>query len=155
MPEHCTGVMSNIKPARQPLPSLAPVRHIVVLVLCILVVVASLLLRHRGDGLSLFGIEWPVSCALYRNIGVKCALCGLTRSFSSVARGQFSEAMQFHPLGLAVFVSVCLQIAYRIHMLWIAGTESRTLRLAGIYLAVALAGALLINWFVYIGGLVL
>ncbi len=40
-------------------------------------------------------------------------------------------------------------------MLWIAGRESGKLSLAGIYLTAVLAGALLINWFVYLGGLVL
>ncbi len=114
----------------------------------------SFLLSHRGDGLRLLGIEWPVGCALYQNFGIKCALCGLTRSFSSIAKGDFSKAAQFHSLGPAFFVFVCLQIPYRINALLATHTENRKLRLTGIYLAAVLAGALLINWFVYLGGLV-
>lgn len=127
----------------------------VVLAACVLAVSGSLLLRQGGEGLYLFGIEWPVRCALYQNFGIKCALCGLTRSFCSIAGGDFSGAMRFHVLGPAVFVFVCLQMAYRIHMLRTVGRESRKLRMAGIYSALVLAGLLMINWFVYLGGLVL
>lgn len=142
-------------PQRRPFPGGGKVCHVVALVLCVLIVLASLILRHTGDGLSLSGVEWPVSCALYRNFGVKCALCGLTRSFSSIARGDVSAAAQFHPLGPALFVFVCLQIPYRIYSLSPTRAEDRSLRLRGICVAAVLAGALLINWFVYLGGLVL
>ena len=155
MPEHCIRVSTDSIPAKLPLPGQAKVCHVVVLALCALAVSGAILLRHGADGLYLFGTKWPVSCALYQNFGMKCALCGLTRSFSSIARGDFSKAAQFHSLGPAVFVFVCLQIPYRIHALLATHTENRKLRLVGIYLALALAGALLINWFVYLGGLVL
>ena len=92
---------------------------------------------------------------LYQNLGVKCALCGLTRSFSSMAEGDVSAAVQFHPLDPAISVLVCLQIPYRIHALWAVRAENRRLRLTGIYSAIIFAGALLINWLVYLGGLVL
>ena len=154
MPEQCISISTDSLAEERLLPGHARVRHIAVLALCVLAVSGSLLLRHGGDGLYLFGIEWPVSCALYQNFGVKCAMCGLTRSFSSIAKGDFSEAMQFHPLGPAFFAFVCLQIPYRIHALLATHTENRKLRLTGIYLAAVLAGALLINWFVYLGGLV-
>jgi hypothetical protein len=120
-----------------------------------LVVIGSLPLRYGGDGLYLLGIKWPVSCALYQSFGIRCVLCGLTRSFSSMARGDISAAIQFNPLGPAIFVFVCLQIPYRIHALWTARAENRKLRVAGIYSVMALAGAVLINWFVYLGGLIL
>ncbi len=155
MPESCTNVLSDIAPKRRPSPSRSNVCHVVVLILCAFAVLASFLLRQGGDGLYLFGIEWPVSCALYQNFGIECALCGLTRSFCSIAGGDFSAAMRFHPLGPAVFVFVCLQMVYRIRMLGMTQRKNRKLRLAGIYSAVALAGALLINWFVYLGGLAL
>ena len=155
MAEHCIGVLNNIIPARRSSPGRAKVCHIVLLALCMLVMLGSFLLRDRGNGLSLLGTEWPVSCALYQNLGIKCGLCGLTRSFCSIAKGDFSRAAQFHSLGPAFFVFVCLQIPYRINVLLATHTENRKLRLTGICLAAVLAAALLINWFVYLGGLVL
>ena len=155
MTEHCISVSTDSMPAERPLPGQAKVRHIVVLALCVLAVSGSLLLRHGGDGLYLFGIKWPTSCPLYQNFGVKCALCGLTRSFCSIARGDFSKAAQFHSLGPAFFVFVCLQIPYIIYAQLTTHTENKRLRLTGICLALMVAGGLLINWLVYLGGLIL
>jgi hypothetical protein len=129
--------------------------HVIVLVLCVFAVIASLLLQFDENGLRLLGVRWPVSCALYENFGIKCALCGLTRSFCAMGAGELRTAAHFHPLGPAIFVFVCLQIPYRIHTLWTTREEKRKLRRAGIYLAIGLAGALLVNWFVYLGGLIL
>jgi len=155
MLEDRMAVSSDIVPERLRSPSRANVCHVVVLILCVVPVLGSFLL-HPGDrGLYLFGLEWPLGCALYQNLGIKCALCGLTRSFCSIAEGDFSAAIGFHLLGPVVFVFVCLQMAYRIHMLRTGGRENRKLRMAGIYSALVLAGSLLINWFVYLGGLVL
>ena len=126
--------------------------HLIVLVLCGLAVIVSLLLYQDGKGLRLFGIQWPVNCALYENFGIKCALCGLTRSFCAMGTCEFSAAVHFHPLGPAIFVFVCLQIPYRIHALWATCENNGVLRRIGIYLAFGLTGGLLINWFVYLGG---
>ena len=123
--------------------------HVIVLVLCVLAVIVSLLLRYDADKLFLLGIEWPVHCALYESFGIKCALCGLTRSFCAMGAGDLSAAAHFHLLGPAIFVFVCLQIPYRIHALWATCEAKRKLRKAGIYLAVGLAGgAYLITRFV-------
>jgi hypothetical protein len=156
MPEHCITVSTDSIPEKLPLPGQAKVCHALALVLCVLAVSGALLLRHDGsDGLYLLGTKWPASCPLYQNLGITCALCGLTRSFSSIARGDFLQATQFHFFGPAVFVFVCLQIPYRIYALLVTRTKNRKLKRTGIYLALALAGALLINWFIYLGGLVL
>jgi len=124
------------------------------MILCVLAVTVSLLLRQDGDGLRVFGIRWPVRCALYETFGVKCALCGLTRSFCAMAVGELSSAARFHLFGPAIFVFVCLQIPYRIHTLWKTRKVNRLLRRVGLYLAVGLLGGLLINWLVYLGGLI-
>jgi hypothetical protein len=129
--------------------------HLIVLVLCGLAAIMSLLLHQDGNGLRLFGIQWPVSCALYENFGIKCALCGLTRSFCAMAAGELFEAVHFHPCGPAIFVFVCLQIPYRIYALWVSREVNGVLRRIGIYVSVGLAGGLLINWFVYLGGRIL
>jgi hypothetical protein len=155
MPGQCISISTDSLPEERSLPGQARVLHVVVLALCLLAVGGALLLWHGADGLYLFGIEWPVSCALYQNFGMKCALCGLTRSFSSIAHGDFSRAAEFHFLGPAFFVFVCLQIPYRIYALSATRTENRKLKRTGIYLGLVLVGVLLINWFVYLGGLVL
>jgi hypothetical protein len=129
--------------------------HVIVLVVCLLVLLASFLLHSSDDGLFLFGIKWPISCALYQNFGIECALCGLTRSFCSIAAGNFARAMRFHIFGPAVFLFVCAQTAYRVYVLRKPGRENRKLKTAGVYLTLALAGLLLINWFVYLGELAL
>lgn len=129
--------------------------HLIVLIPCVLAVIVSLLLQQDGNGLRLFGIWWPVHCALYENFGIKCAMCGLTRSFCAMGAGELSAAMHFHLLGPAIFVFVCLQIPYRIFVLWTTREKMRVFRLVGVYLAIGLAGILLINWWVYLGGLFL
>ena len=155
MPEHCITVSTYSIPGKLALPGQVKVFHALVLALCLFAVSGAILLQHGGDGLYLFGAKWPAGCPLYQNLGLKCALCGLTRSFSSIAHGDFSKAAQFHSFGLAFFVFVCMQIPYRIYALLATHTENRKFRRAGIYRGLALAGALLINWFVYLGGLVL
>lgn len=155
MPEHCIEISTGSIPVERLVPGWGKALHIIVLALCVAAVGGSLLLQHGGDGLYLFGIEWPLNCRLYQDFGVKCALCGLTRSFSSVAEADLSEAVQFHPLGPVVFVFLSLQIPYRIYVLRRTGAENRMFRRLGIYSALLLAVALLINWFVYLGGLAL
>ena len=155
MSQPCTNIsisrVSGVGQIREP----ERAYHVIVLVLCLLTVSASLLMRHDGDELRLLGIRWPVGCALYENFGIKCALCGLTRSFCAMGAGELSMAADFHLLGPAIFVFVCLQIPYRIHALWATCEAKRKLRRAGIYLAIGLAGGLLINWYVYLGGRIL
>jgi len=95
-------------------------------------------------------------CFLYYNFGIKCALCGLTRSFCSLAHGNLHESLTYHILGPAIFIFVCLQIPYRIYALVVypKAVGRKPARLSMIVTA-ALAAALLINWLIYIGGLVL
>jgi len=129
--------------------------HFIVLAMCVLAVVVSLLLEHDGQEFQLFGTGWPLSCALYQTLGIKCALCGLTCSFCSMARGEFFAAIHFHPIGPAIFVFVCLQIPYRIKMLLSGNREQGKLKRAGVYAAFGLSAAVLMNWLIYLGGRVL
>ena len=97
---------------------------------------------------------------LYETFGVKCALCGLTRSFCALAHGDFFAGVRFHPLGPAIFAFICLQIPYRIYHISIKHDIRKTklIRLFGGLnsgLAVIVVVAIFINWFVYLGGLIL
>jgi len=129
--------------------------HFIVLVLCVFAMAVSLLLKHEGQALQLFGTGWPLSCTLYQTFGIKCALCGLTRSFCSMARGELFAAIHFHPIGPAVFIFVCLQIPYRIKLLLSVKREQGKLKRAGVYAVFGLSAAVLMNWLIYLGGFVL
>lgn len=152
MSQQCTSLLISRASGAERLLEPEKAFHWIVLILCVLALTASLLLRYDGNGLRLFGIRWPVSCALYENFGVKCALCGLTRSFCAMAAGELSAAAHFHLFGPAIFIFVCLQIPYRIHALWSTRQVNGVLRRVGLYLAFGLLGGLLINWLVYLGG---
>lgn len=129
--------------------------HFIVLASCVLVVAVSFLLQYDGQSLQLFGGRWPFSCGLYQTFGIKCALCGLTRSFCKMAGGEVIAAIHFHAMGPAVFIFVCFQIPYRIYVLRSGHSKNGKLRQAGVYSVFGLAAALLINWFIYLGGFVL
>ena len=154
MSQHCTTLSIDRTFGMGHIGKGEKVYHLIVLVLCGLAVIISLILHQDGNGFRLFGIQWPVSCALYENFDIKCALCGLTRSFCAMAAVEFSAAEHFHLLGPAIFLFVCLQIPYRIHALWATHKANGMIQRAGLYLAIGLAGGLLINWFVYLGGLI-
>lgn len=130
--------------------------HTIVLLLCTGALAAALLLRIDGEGLSLFGYPWPMHCRLYETFGVKCALCGMSRSFSSLAHGDIGASLRFHPLGPAVFVLFGLEIVYRIYALATGGgrTGVRPARMhTG--LVIVVSAAVLVNWLFYLGGLLL
>ncbi|UCG56142.1 MAG: DUF2752 domain-containing protein [Phycisphaerales bacterium] len=129
--------------------------HIVILLLCLVILVASWLLKADENGVHLFGFKWPMYCLLYKTVGIKCALCGLTRSFSSMAHGDFRRAFEFHRLGPALFAFVALQIPYRIYALTIHPNRVNK-KMMRVHMAVAAAvlAAALVNWLVYLGGLI-
>lgn len=135
---------------------MAKVHHIIILFLCVAIVTASILLQFDEDGLSLFGLNWPVHCFLHNTFGVKCALCGLTRSFCSLARGNLPASLRFHFLGPLIFAFICLQIPYRIWALSILPAQINTrLTKVNSALALTLTIAVFVNWFIYLGGLIL
>lgn len=130
--------------------------HHIVLILCLTAVLGGLLLQYADDGLYLFGWKWPSTCALHSRFGIKCALCGLTRSFSMMAHGHLARAFAVHALGPAIFAFCCLQIPYRAYALAIAPRRpNQKFVKYGLALGVLLIVAIFVNWFVYLGGLIL
>jgi hypothetical protein len=109
------------------------------------------------DGeLYLFGLKWPHRCLLYEISGIKCALCGLTRSFCSLAHGDWHQSLRFHVLGPIIFAFTCFQIPYRIYGVVIqSGKMNRMLIKINLSLTVAISILILVYWFVYLGGLIL
>jgi hypothetical protein len=144
-----------------PAMSLAPARldrvcHLAILSVCGAALIGAAVLRPSGEGLSFLGLRWPFSCWLHDTLGIRCALCGMSRSFSALAHGDIAASVQFHRLGPAVFALFCLQIPYRLYALAL-GPKRVSVKLARwhIGLVVLLCLAVLVNWFVYLGGLLL
>ena len=130
--------------------------HIAILLLCTAILVFSLLLRIEEGELYLFGLKWPHRCPLYETVGIKCALCGLTRSFCSLAHGNWRQSIKFHALGPIIFSFTCFQIPYRIYGIIIhPRTINRRLMKINLSLTVTISILVLVNWFVYIGGLII
>lgn len=130
--------------------------HIVILLICIAVLVFSLLLKIEEGELHLFGFKWPHRCLLYEMSGIKCALCGLTRSFCSLAHGDWRQSVQFHILGPIIFAFTCFQIPYRIYGVIIHPRAiNRRLIKINLSIIVAVTIVIFINWLIYLGGLVL
>lgn len=135
-----------------------PVRscHVVVLAMCATALAGAFLLHPSEDGLSVLGCRWPFHCWLHETLGIRCALCGLSRSFCSLARGDVAAGLHFHRLGPVVFALFCLEIPYRLGALAAAG-RGISARLARLHLCMVglVCAAVLVNWMVYLGGLIL
>lgn len=131
------------------------VQHKIILVACVVILSGAALLHISANDLYLFGYKWPVNCLLYQTFGIKCSLCGLTRSFCSLAHGDFRAGVKFHLLGPVIFAFTCLQVPYRIYHLSIKhGGANKILTRLNACLAVTLAIAIFVNWFIYLGGLI-
>ena len=130
--------------------------HIIILVLCVIILTASLLLRVSEAELYMFGFKSPLRCFLYHTVSIKCALCGLTRSVCSLAHGNLRDAVKFHPIGPAIFALICFQLPYRIYALIIHPKKiNRKLIKIHLSLAVTISILIFVNWVVYLGGLIL
>lgn len=135
---------------------LQKVHHIIILFICIAILIASLLFHLSNGELYLFGFKWPLQCFLYQTFGVKCALCGLTRSFCSLAHGDVYWALKLHIMGPAIFVFICLQIPYRIWAIIIQPKKmNKNLINMSWFVGAILLLAIFVNWLVYLGGLIL
>jgi len=130
--------------------------QIVILLFCAAILVFSLLLYEEEGSLYLFGYKWPHRCPLYETLGIKCALCGLTHSFCSLAHGNWRQSINFHVLGPIIFAFICFQIPYRIYGIIIYPRAiNRRLIKVNLSLAVAISILILVNWFVYLGGIII
>lgn len=125
-----------------------------ILVFCVTLLVASILLQPAHDGVSFFGVRSPLRCFLRHSLGVRCALCGLTRSVCSLAHGRLDESLEYHLLGPAVFAFICVQILYRSWEFAVRPEKmSGKLKTLNFSLTAALIFAVMVNWLVYLGGL--
>lgn len=127
--------------------------HIIILIGCVAILVAAFVFETDELGLRFFGWKWPVHCVLYHTFGIKCAFCGMSRSFVAMAGGELQKAWHYHRLGAILFAFILLQIPYRIWALMIypkrvARTIRKPLLLSGIVILIAI----FTNWLFYLGG---
>ena len=75
----------------------------IILFVCIAIMVGAFVFTLDEMGLYLFGLKWPLHCLLNHFFGIKCALCGMTRSFTAIAGGDLAGAFAYHRLGAVLF----------------------------------------------------
>jgi len=129
--------------------------HLILLLACAGVLAASFILRPSGEGISLLGYRWPFYCWLHETLGVRCALCGMSRAFCSLAHGDIGASFGFHRLGPLVFAMFCLQLPYRAYALAIHPQRIDP-RLTKIHrgLVILLCAAIMVHWLSYLEGLI-
>jgi len=128
--------------------------HGIVLLLATAPLAAAFVLQADEEGLSLLGYPWPFHCWLHNVVGIKCALCGLSRSFCCLAHGDLRASLSFHPLGPAVFAVFCFEVLYRLRALVVHPAPVGK-RLARLHLGLAALtySAVLVHWLFYLRGL--
>ena len=127
--------------------------HITILIGCGAILLTAFVFEAGELELRLLGWKWPMHCVLYHTFGIKCAFCGMSRSFIAMAGSQFQQAWHYHRLGAVLFAFILLQIPYRIWALIIypkkaAGIIRKPLLLSGIVILIAIFA----NWLFYLGG---
>jgi len=129
--------------------------HLIVLLACAAVLTVSFVLQPREEGLSLLGYRWPFHCWLNEYLGVNCALCGMSRSFCSLAHGDFGASLAFHGVGPFLFLFFCLQIPYRLYALAILPRAVHPgLMKAHLALVMVLCAGMACHWLLYLEGLI-
>jgi hypothetical protein len=110
---------------------------------------------HSQVVLPLIGRPLPELCSLRRFTGLACPGCGLTRSFISIAHGDFRAAWTYNPAGLLLFAVVAAQVPFRGYQLWRIGHRRAELLLpyAAEVLFAAVGVALLLQWSLRLAGL--
>ena len=127
--------------------------NLIILIVCVVVLAGAFILEVDQLGLWLFGIKWPMHCFLYHTFGIKCALCGLSRSFCSLADGDLAGSFGFHPLGPLLFFFTVFQVPYRLYAYSIRPRRIRAkYRRAHAIFAVIVLVSILVNWLFYLGG---
>lgn len=121
--------------------------------MCVALVIGSSVFDADQLGVRLLGFRWPIHCALKHIFGIKCALCGITRSFCAMVDGDTVSAFGYHRIGPVLFAFIIFQIPYRI---WAIAVSPRRInakiRKAHIALIAVIVFAVFINWLVYLGG---
>lgn len=127
-------------------------RHWDMLVFSSLAIVLSFALFIRSDGrVALRGVAGhpiPETCLAKTLFHIDCPGCGLTRSFISLARADWSGAWNYNHVGWLLALACVMQIPYRTWCLTTGRTlASRLSAIFGYVLIAALVGNWLVNQF--------
>jgi hypothetical protein len=129
--------------------------HAIILIVCACIVAAAFVLDGDEDGVYFLGFTLPMRCPLHQAVGLKCSLCGLTRSICLFAHGNFLESFKLHAIGPAIFVFIVWQIPYRMWAIYIHPRQvNKKLVMGNSAVFVVLLAAIFVNWLIYLGGLV-
>ena len=125
--------------------------HIAILLVCIAIVAGAFAFTLDDLGLYSFGFKWRLHCLLDHLFGIKCAFCGMTRSFTAITDGDIAAAFEYHRLGPVLFFFIVLQIPYRI---WAISPKKISERVTRVHagLAAFVLTAIFVNWLIYMGG---
>jgi Protein of unknown function (DUF2752) len=134
------------------------VEHLWILGLALIAIFGSFLLQPSSTGglyvpIPVLGIRFPLpdACVSHAILGISCPGCGLTRSFTAVARGEMLAALHLNPCGPLLFLLCCLQIPYRILAYLNVGQSIPLLRWIekhGHFITWGIAAGLVGSWFV-------
>jgi hypothetical protein len=95
--------------------------HAVVLALAIVAIVGAVTLRQTPGGrlapLGEKSLALPTICPIRAGLGWNCPSCGLTRSVTAFAHGNFAGSWQFHKLGWLAALAIAAQAPYRLYAL--------------------------------------
>ena len=86
--------------------------------LAVLLVASALLPLPQNNAIA----GMPSICVFHNFTGWPCPGCGLTRSWVSMAHGQFASALVWHPLGPLLFLSA---LFYSVWSAWLALSRPR------------------------------
>jgi len=124
--------------------------HVVFLLMSLAVIVCSFLMTSEGQTTvraPLLGIQMPETCMSRRLWGMDCPGCGLTRSFISMSRAEFSLAFSFNPAGPIVYTFVFVQIPWHLFQMFRLWKLKRPIETMWIYVPLfAMSGMVLIQW---------
>jgi hypothetical protein len=132
------------------------VEHLWILGLALIALLGSFLLQPSDTGglylpIPALGtrILLPDTCWSHAVFGISCPGCGLTRSFTAMARGEIGAALQLNPCGPVLFILCCFQIPYRILAYFNVGQSIPLLQRIerhGHFITWGIAGGLVAAW---------
>ena len=86
--------------------------------LCASALVAAFLLTPGAERVAVLGVEIPEICGIKNMTGWACPGCGLTRSWTYLAHGDFWTALSMNWMGPVLFLAAVLQVPISGFRLW-------------------------------------
>jgi hypothetical protein len=114
----------------------------------LLVLLTATRLQPNASGFGTHTQLGLPACLFFDWTGLPCPACGMTTSFSLLAHGWLRAGVACHPVGALLFTLTCLSVPFGVGALLADVSVTRALsHLQARRVCVALAGALLLQWF--------